>query len=368
MAFPKSTGFHSKKGDGDNAPPPRLHPCVASRGRIGLHAFDELLSQGENALGLGDLCNAKRIGVFPLLLVVHVGPLQYHGTERPLAAAFRVERVFEHRRAHQPDPERLFRRLTGRHGRTPCERTKRQFAVANLLANAPKGDDSAVNSRGCQVATDVESIDRYLPIPWRRRSLLARHATLHMPLKGAILPLLMPAKSSRTIKADPESAEAVAASVDRLAEEVRILRTAIDEIRDEIAWAARNCQSCRSKEHAVVQRMAVDPLAADWNERLQIDRSPVGGDPPTTVTESTTLDHLVERIAGTCEAVAEGQLECVLTFLGGMRRQILEALGKSSDVEIPTNGQSPSPPRAIPAPSETANDGNTHSKRQSLLF
>ncbi len=47
-----------------------------------------------------------------------------------------------------------------------------------------------------------------------------------------------------------------------------------DEIREEISWVTRNGLTLRTPlpVSPVLKRMALDPMAADWGERLQIVR------------------------------------------------------------------------------------------------
>lgn len=140
----------------------------------------------------------------------------------------------------------------------------------------------------------------------------------------------MLAKGARSNLQPKAEADDVCASVDRLAEEVRILRQVLDEIQDDFAWATRNGLASKVTAPMVVKKMALDPLAADWNQHIEIE----GGN-STNESMSPNNDHLeklVCRIEDTVENVAEGQLEVVLTFLGGMRRQFLEALAKSAPV------------------------------------
>jgi len=59
-----------------------------------------------------------------------------------------------------------------------------------------------------------------------------------------------------------------------LKDQVRVLSDILDEIREEISWVTRNGLPVRSPMPVspVLKRMALDPLAEDWGERLQIVR------------------------------------------------------------------------------------------------
>lgn len=110
-------------------------------------------------------------------------------------------------------------------------------------------------------------------------------------------------------------------AVDRLAEEVRILRQAIDELRSEYEWALRQQRSAAT----LVRTMALDPLAPDWDKRLQVEQfeQPV---PTAGIRDDGPWHDLTTRLEDTIEAVAEGQLAVILEFLGGVRLQLLEAI------------------------------------------
>ncbi len=60
---------------------------------------------------------------------------------------------------------------------------------------------------------------------------------------------------------------------------VGVLIDAIDELRQELQWLTRNGLPSREEPRPipVLKRMAADPCAADWGERLVIER----GETPT---------------------------------------------------------------------------------------
>lgn len=53
-------------------------------------------------------------------------------------------------------------------------------------------------------------------------------------------------------------------AIERLADEVRVLRDAVDEARDEFTWAARNDKLRCPLPLTVLTSMPLDPLAKDW--------------------------------------------------------------------------------------------------------
>ncbi len=67
-----------------------------------------------------------------------------------------------------------------------------------------------------------------------------------------------------------DSTDAIAQVLDRLREELAILREVLDEIRDELQWANRNRDLDQAPASAPrrITSMPLDPAAADWAERL----------------------------------------------------------------------------------------------------
>jgi hypothetical protein len=55
-------------------------------------------------------------------------------------------------------------------------------------------------------------------------------------------PRMKPSSASAHSADDP--IEQLASAIDRLADEVRVLRDALDEFREDFRWAARNSQDC----------------------------------------------------------------------------------------------------------------------------
>src|SRR5437870_2169806 len=69
--------------------------------------------------------------------------------------------------------------------------------------------------------------------------------------------------------------ERLADAVNRLADEVRVSRDVIDEFRSDFAWLLQNGMPHQPQEFVVVKRMARDPLAEDWSQRLVVERCPI---------------------------------------------------------------------------------------------
>ena len=115
-------------------------------------------------------------------------------------------------------------------------------------------------------------------------------------------------------------------SVDQLIGEVRCLREVLDEIREDHTWVTRNGMPVQPVEHVHVKNMARDVRAADWNDRLVIERTILH--PPTRLVGlgSLELDRLMEELLGTVETLAQGQIEPVLNALEEVRRALPAAM------------------------------------------
>jgi len=86
---------------------------------------------------------------------------------------------------------------------------------------------------------------------------------------------------SNTPPAPDEIAE-LREEIASLKDHIRLLVDAIDEIREELSWLTRNGLPSREPlpPVPVLKRMAADPCAEDWGERLVIERGESDG--PTT--------------------------------------------------------------------------------------
>ncbi|HUQ68566.1 MAG TPA: hypothetical protein VM165_03525 [Planctomycetaceae bacterium] len=154
--------------------------------------------------------------------------------------------------------------------------------------------------------------------------------------------------SAQKPSAAKETADPLAESVDRLTAELRVLRQVIDEIREDFSWITRNGIPVQPIEHVHVKRMALDPLADDWNERLELKRSTF----PSLVTASpldcAALDRLAEELTQAFEAVAQGQLDVVLIALDGVRADLIAAL-KRRPAETTESPPTMPPPASPPS-------------------
>jgi hypothetical protein len=134
------------------------------------------------------------------------------------------------------------------------------------------------------------------------------------------------AKKSAPTAAPASEPDSLALAVDRLTGELSTLRQVLDEIREDFSWLTRNGLPVQPIEHVHVKRMALDPCADDWGERLEMERSTYHPRCAASPLDSEAIDHIADDLKVTMEAVAQGQLEIVLTALDGVRAEILTVL------------------------------------------
>jgi hypothetical protein len=128
-------------------------------------------------------------------------------------------------------------------------------------------------------------------------------------------------------------------SLDKLSQEVRLLREVIDEIREEFSWLTRNGLPTQPIEHVTVKRMSKDSCAEDWAERLVLEHNFVSIGRPRL--DASCVREIVVRIECSFEAAATGQLGLILPVLESVKNRIIEEVGKATS---PVQAKSPPPP------------------------
>lgn len=85
-------------------------------------------------------------------------------------------------------------------------------------------------------------------------------------------------RGKKTSASAPEASvpqEPLAVEVESLRIEVRVLRQAIDEVREELQYLNNNGVRLRDVDQlppiGILKRMAADVTSSDWSQRLQID-------------------------------------------------------------------------------------------------
>ena len=135
-------------------------------------------------------------------------------------------------------------------------------------------------------------------------------------------------KSARTPAPEParlQHLERLTDAVNRLADETRVVRDVLDEIREDLGWVTRNGIPGRQGEHTQLVRMARDPLSPDTNDRLEVSRSRLSPSSSTGLSE-TRFDELVSEITEVIAVVGQEQVNLLLTSLDEVRAKLLAAI------------------------------------------
>ena len=141
------------------------------------------------------------------------------------------------------------------------------------------------------------------------------------------------AQSSATDAGDP-----LAEAIHHLGDEVRVLRDVLDEFREDFSCLIRNGMPIQPVEHIAIKRMAADPLAEDWAQRLEVVRTTLPVARSRSQLDPESLGDLMEEFETVFTAVAQGQLEVMLIALDGVRDQIVSAIRKRAE---PVTASSP---------------------------
>ncbi len=113
--------------------------------------------------------------------------------------------------------------------------------------------------------------------------------------------------------------------MNRLADELRVVRDVMDDVREDLSWVTRNGISGQATHHTRVVRMARDPLAPDAAAHLELrtytlEPKSVSGISPEV------FDELVAEIAEAMTVVGQEQLNMFLTALDDARTKLMSAI------------------------------------------
>ncbi len=151
------------------------------------------------------------------------------------------------------------------------------------------------------------------------------------------------AKPSASESSRSQQLERLTDALDRLADEVRVVRDILDETREDLSWLSRNGLPHRPTVHTQLVRMAADPLASDWNERLEFRKFSLG-DSSNSQIASEQLEELVAEIAEVVTGTGQEQVNLLLSALDDMRAKLVAAIKSSTDEQpeedIPTTAAS----------------------------
>jgi hypothetical protein len=100
----------------------------------------------------------------------------------------------------------------------------------------------------------------------------------------------------------------------RLADEIRVVRDVLDEVREELSFAVRNP---RSHQCSVVHQFGLDPTADNWGEKLMIARpKSTGVHKETDSREVDDARTLIRELLTICERTVDelnGDTQSILT-------------------------------------------------------
>lgn len=157
---------------------------------------------------------------------------------------------------------------------------------------------------------------------------------------GRLLPFMAPRKPKQRQTVSPPLSE----SVDELTQQVLVLRNAIDDLREELAWGFRN-NRVPGLSAPVLKAMAHNPAASDWSNHLQLERGvPAIVEQRAAVAESTLTSQLRRLLLSLCECpeLSAAKLDDRTSVVLAEARQVLEL---SEQPSKPSELTESTPPR-----------------------
>ncbi len=166
----------------------------------------------------------------------------------------------------------------------------------------------------------------------------------------------MKKSSPATAPASPrrQQAERLTDVIEKLADEVRVVRDVLDDIREDLNWVTRNGIPGRPIQHTRVTRMARDPLTPDAASHLELRTYTL--EPKNSAGISPEVfDELVSEIAEAMTVVGQEQLNMFLTALDDARAKLMAAIRQPvAPVTLEPIVPSPSDPAAAEVQLTTA--------------
>ena len=169
-----------------------------------------------------------------------------------------------------------------------------------------------------------------------------------------------PARAPAVEPRRSEHIERLTDAVNHLAEEVRVVRDVLDEVRGDFGWLTRNGIPGQRIVHTQLLQMARDPLATDANERLEFRRFS-SGEPTGSAIASDVLNELVSEIAEVVTGTGQEQVHLLLGALDDMRTKLVAAIKSSSH-------EPPSEPIAVAVPQSAVSSISPSPTKQGRLF
>lgn len=161
------------------------------------------------------------------------------------------------------------------------------------------------------------------------------------------------AKSSAAESGRPQLMERLTDAINRLADEVRVVRDVLDETREDLGWLTRNGLPHQTTVHTQLVRMARNPLAPDANERFEFRRFVFPNAGHSTLA-SERLDELVSEIAEVVTGTGQEQVNLLLGALDDVREKLIAAIKASEDRQ---DAEVDSPETSSPTSRRSAKQG-----------
>jgi hypothetical protein len=163
------------------------------------------------------------------------------------------------------------------------------------------------------------------------------------------------AKPSASETSRSQQMERLTDALNRLADEVRVVRDVLDETREDLSWLTRNGVSRQPTVHTQLLRMALNPLAPDADERLEFRRFSAGDSSQPQIA-AEQLEELVSEIAEIVTGTGQEQVNLLLGALDDMRAKLVAAIKSSADE-----------PQLEVTTTTTASDSQTPAKQGKLF-
>lgn len=133
-------------------------------------------------------------------------------------------------------------------------------------------------------------------------------------------------------------------AVNRLADEVRVVRDVLDDVREDLGWITRNGIPGRASEHTQLLGMARNPLSPHANERLVTQTT-------TSADSASSFDELVAEIAEAVTVVGQEQVNLLLAALDNARAKLLAAI-KTPSVDLEPETTAAASEQRVPIPAD----------------
>ena len=129
----------------------------------------------------------------------------------------------------------------------------------------------------------------------------------------------------------PENESRLAESVEDLNQEVRVLREAVDELRETLQWISQNKGA--QQTYSVLKAVARDVNAPDWHDHLQV-KTGVSAIVDQRTRQPRTLDVIRALVAELLTSVELSEAPSPRT------RDVLADLVKHLEIELPQTERS----------------------------